>query len=188
MDSTELRTAARLSQDEKLRAGEAVYHPRYGFGVVRGIRSDGLGRLVDQSASPTTEAYYEIEIKGEGTLFVPVGRATSVGLRRLTNGVAAIIECLASDAAALPADTKPRLAGLRQSEQAREASALPEAVRDLLAERRGGVMSGPERKWLEQACRKLSTEAALVDHISESEAYAAITAAVATASVPASAP
>lgn len=179
MEATEL--------SEQLQPGEPVYHPKYGFGVVRGIRDAGMGRLVEPNASGVIEAYYEIDITGEGTLFVPIGRAALVGLRRLTNGLAAICECLASDAAALPADTKPRLAGLKQSEQAREARALPEAVRDLVAVRRGGTLSNPERKWLDQACRRLSAEAAIVDRIAESEAYAAIVAAVTAASAPAQA-
>ncbi|MGE5601463.1 MAG: CarD family transcriptional regulator [Nitrososphaerales archaeon] len=178
MDSTELRL------HEHLRAGEPVYHPKYGFGVVRGIRDQGMGHLVEPSASGETEAYYEIDITGEGTLFVPVGRAGMVGLRRLTNGLATIFACLASDGAALPADSRQRLAGLRQSEQAREPEALPEAVRDLLAVRRTGQLTSSERKWLDHACRRLSAEAAIVDHIAESEAHAAILAAVEAAAVP----
>jgi RNA polymerase-interacting CarD/CdnL/TRCF family regulator len=179
MDSMELRL------DERLRAGEPVYHPKYGFGVVRGIRDEGMGHLVEQSPGGVTEAYYEIDITGEGTLFVPVGRAAMVGLRRLTNGLAAIFACLASDGAVLPADSRQRLAGLRQSEQAREAEALPKAVRDLIAVRRNSQLTSSERKWLEHACRRLSAEAAIVDHIAESEAHAAILAAVAAAATPA---
>jgi RNA polymerase-interacting CarD/CdnL/TRCF family regulator len=107
-----------------------------------------------------------------------------VGLRRLSNGLAAIFECLASDAAMLPEDSRPRLAGLRQREQAREPEALPEAVRDLIAVQRNNPLSSSERKWLEQACRRLSAEAAIVDDIAEFEAYTAIVAAVAAAAAP----
>lgn len=180
MDSTKVRL------DEQLRAGEPVYHPKYGFGVVRGIRDHGMSHLVEANASGVTEAYYEIDITGEGTLFVPIGRAEMVGLRRLTNSLAAIFECLASEGAMLPQDSRQRLAGLRQSEQAREPEALPQAVRDLIAVRRNAPLSNPERKWLEHACRRLSSEAAIIEHIPESEAYAAIVAAVAAASDPAS--
>ncbi len=178
MGSTELRLG------EQLRVGEPVYHPKYGFGVVRGVRAEGMGHLVAQSANGVTETYYEIDITGEGTLFVPTDRAEMVGLRRLSNGLAAIIECLATDGEALAEDSRQRLAGLRQSEQAREANALPEAIRNLVAIRRGTALSNPERKWLEHACRRLSSEVALVDHISETEAYAAIVAAVQAASSP----
>lgn len=179
MGATELRLG------QELQAGEPVYHPKYGFGVVRGIRNQGMGHFVEQNAGGATEAYYEIDITGEGTLFVPINRAEMVGLRRLSNSLAAISACLSSDGGTLPEDTRQRLAGLRQSEQAREAGALPEAVRDLIAVRRNSQMTNPERKWLEHACRRLSAEAAIIDHIAESEAYAAILAAVAAASAPA---
>ena len=171
--------------DEQLRAGERVYHPKYGFGVVRAIRDEGLGNLVGRNPNGATEAYYEIEINREGTLFVPVGRAAMVGLRRLSNSLAMISNCLESDAVVLPDDTRERMARLRQLEQAREPQALPEAIRDLLALRRGAALSAPERKWLDQACKRLSAEAAIVDNIAESQAHAAILAAVAGAATPA---
>lgn len=178
MDSKELRL------DEQLGAGEPVYHPKYGFGIVRGIRDEGMAHLTGPSAGAITEPYYEIDITGEGTLFVPIRRAQMVGLRRLSNSLAVIAACLASESGVLPPDGRQRLAGLRLSEQAREAEALPRAVRDLLATRRSSPLSNPERKWLDSACRRLSAEAAAVDHIPVSEAHAAILAAVAAASVP----
>jgi RNA polymerase-interacting CarD/CdnL/TRCF family regulator len=166
---------------EPLRPGEAVYHPRYGFGVVRGIRNEGMANFTEQNVGGVTEPYYEIDITGEGTLFVPTNRAELVGLRRLSNSLAVISACLGSDAVTLPDEARPRLAGLRQREQAREPEALAEAVRDLIASRRNGSLTNPERKWLEQACRRLSAEAAIIEHMAESEAYAAIVAAVAAA-------
>lgn len=139
--------------------------------------------------SPTravaAEIYYEIDITGEGTLFVPMRRAQMVGLRRLSNSVAVIAETLASESVGLPEDGRQRLAGLRLSEQAREAEALPCAIRDLLAVRRTSPLTNPERKWLDNVCRRLSAEAAVVDHISVAEAHAAILAVVAAAAVPA---
>jgi RNA polymerase-interacting CarD/CdnL/TRCF family regulator len=126
-------------------------------------------------------AYYEIEIIKEGRLFVPVARATAVGLRRLSNGLATILRCLASDAGMLPEITRERAGWLRQREQAREPEALPEAVRDLIAVRGRRTLSNSERRWLDQACRRLSAEAAIVDHIAEAEAYAAILAAIGAA-------
>lgn len=173
-----------LRSDRQLQAGEPVYHPKYGFGVVRGIRDQGMGRFVEQESAGPTEPYYEINITGEGTLFVPISRAELVGLRRLSNSLAAISACLSTEGAALPDDTRQRLAGLRQSELAREAEALPQAIRDLIAARGASPLSNPEKKWLEHACRRLSAEAAIIDHIAESEAYAAIIAAVAAASQP----
>jgi RNA polymerase-interacting CarD/CdnL/TRCF family regulator len=131
-------------------------------------------------------AYYEVEIIKEGRLFVPVARATAVGLRRLSNSLATILRCLASDAAMPPEITRERADWLRRREQACEAEALTEAVRDLTAGRSHRTLSNSERKWLDQACRRLSAEAAIVDHITESEAHAAILAAVAAAASPVS--
>lgn len=168
----------------ELRPGEPVYHPKYGFGVVLSIRDQGIGAMAAPGAVGAPEAYYEIEIARSGTLFVPTDRAGMVGLRRLTNSVGAILACLASDGGALPQDTRERLAWLRRSEQAREPAALVEAVRDLLTLRRSSPLSNPERKWLDVACRRLSAEAAIIDRIPESEAHAAITAAVAATAPP----
>ncbi len=180
MDSMKLRAS------EQLRAGEPVYHPRYGFGVVRGVLDQGSGLLMGKNGDGGAAAYYEIEMSKEGRLFVPVARATAVGLRRLSNGVATIVRCLASDAGMLPEVSRERAGWLRQREQAREPEALPEAVRDLTAVRGRRPLTISERKWLDQACRRLSAEAAIVDHITQSEAHAAILAAIAAAASPAS--
>ena len=165
----------------QLRSGEPVYHPKYGFGVLRGIRGDGMGNLVQESASGAVEIYYEVDLAGGGSLFVPVGRAEMVGLRRLTNSLETIFKCITEASSALPEDNRERLAGLRRSEQSREPHALREAVRDLIAARRDSPMTNPERKWLDQACRRLSAEAAIVEGIPESAAHAAIQAAIAGA-------
>lgn len=180
MDSTKLQAS------EQLRAGEPVYHPRYGFGVVRGVLDQGSGHLMAMNGDGPAGAYYEIEIIKEGRLFVPVDRATSVGLRRLSNSLATVLRCLASDAGMLPEITRERAGWLRQREQAREPEALPEAVRDLIAVCSHSTLSNSERKWLDQACRRLSAEAAIVDHVAESEAHAAILAAVTAAASPVS--
>jgi RNA polymerase-interacting CarD/CdnL/TRCF family regulator len=180
MDSTKARAS------EQLRAGEPVYHPRYGFGVVRGLLDQGSSLLMGKNPDGAAGAYYEIEIIKEGRLFVPIARATAVGLRRLSNSLATILRCLASDAIMLPENTRERAAWLREREQAREPEALPEAVRDLIAVRSGSTLSNSERKWLDQACRRLSAEASIVDRIAESEAHAAILAAVAAGASPVS--
>jgi RNA polymerase-interacting CarD/CdnL/TRCF family regulator len=174
----------KLQVSEQLRAGEPVFHPRHGFGVVRAVLDQGSGRLLAMYADAPAGAYYEIEILKEGRLFVPVAHATAVGLRRLSNGLATILRCLASEASILPQISRERVGWLRQREQAREAEALAEAVRDLIAVRSHSTLSNSERKWLDQACRRLSAEAAIVDHIDESEARAAILAAVATGASP----
>jgi RNA polymerase-interacting CarD/CdnL/TRCF family regulator len=170
----------------QLGSGDPVYHPKYGFGVIRGIRDHDIGHLVQESASGAAESYYEVDMAVGGSLFVPVGRAEMVGLRRLSNSLEAIFKCFRAASSALPEDSRERMADLRRCEQSREPQALREAVRDLVAIRRNCALTNPEKKWLDQACRRLSVEAAIVEGISESAAYAAILAAVEAATKPAS--
>lgn len=156
------------------RSGELVYHPRFGFGTILGITQQDIDHLMRRDAATTAEDYYEIGLFESGTLFVPVARVDTVGLRRLTNGLKVIEACLNSPPDFLPTDSRQRFAGLRACEQAREPDALLRAVRDLTALARDRALTGAEQKWLDQACRRLGTEAALVDDISESAARAAI--------------
>ena len=48
----------------------------------------------------------------------------------------------------------------------------------MLAQSRGRMLTSSEKAWLDNSCERLSTEAALVDRISRSEAFAAIREAV----------
>ena len=113
-----------------------------------------------------------------GTLLVPVSRAEHVGLRLLTNGVAAIMICLNSPAGSLPADARKRAAELWARGQIGEPTALAASVRDMLAQSHGRTLTAREKAWLDKSCERLSTEAALVDRISRSQAHAAIWEAV----------
>ena len=122
--------------------------------------------------------YYDIELTKGGTLLVPLTRATTVGLRRLVNGLQAIESCLGSPAQELPDNNRQRAAALRERELTAEPTALARAVRDLLAWCAGRKLSQSEKVWLEKSCECLSTEAALVDHITLPQARAAIREAV----------
>jgi RNA polymerase-interacting CarD/CdnL/TRCF family regulator len=122
--------------------------------------------------------YYDIHLEEGGTLLVPIDRAESVGLRRLTNGVEAVMASLWSPARTLPDSYRERAAVLRQREQLADPAALAHSVRDMLAQSRGRALSAGEKTWLDNSCERLSTEAALVDHIARSEARAAIWTAV----------
>jgi RNA polymerase-interacting CarD/CdnL/TRCF family regulator len=155
-------------------SGELVYHPRYGFGTVTGIAQQNLGKLVHDDKASAAEDYYEIDLRQSGTLLVPVARVDTVGLRRLTNGLTTIEACLASPPEALIEDGRQRMVQLRAWEQSPEPEALLRAVRDLAAIGRARGLSASEQKWLDQACRRLATEAALVDDIAEVEARAAV--------------
>jgi RNA polymerase-interacting CarD/CdnL/TRCF family regulator len=159
--------------------GDAVFHPKYGFGTVHSLtRRDRAHPILEPSmadaASDRTEDYYDIRLVEGGTLLVPVSRAESVGLRRLTNGIEAVRANLRTPAQGLPANPRERAAVLRSRELLAEPEALAHSVRDMLAQCQGRTLSAGEQTWLDKACQRLSIEIALVDHISVSEARAAV--------------
>lgn len=163
-------------------AGDPVYHRAYGFGAISGLtRRDPRHPLQDgasASVSDQAQDYYDIQLTDGGTLLVPVSRADHVGLRPLTNGVAAVTKCLRSPAQSLPEDARKRAAELQARSQNGEPTALAAAVRDMLAHNRDRSLRDNEKAWLDKAYARLVTEAALVDHISKSQARAAILAVV----------
>lgn len=162
-----------------LEPGTPVFHPKYGFGTIHTLTRHDRSHPIDnptaaEAASDRTEDYYDIDLEGGGTLLVPAHRAETLGLRRLTNGVEAVKASLHSPAESLPANFRERASVLRAREQTAEPAALAYSVRDLLAQSRGRTLSASEKAWLDKSCQRLSTEAALVDHISVYEARAAI--------------
>ncbi len=173
-----------MSQSNELPvAGDPVFHPKYGFGTVHSLtRRDPVQPIHEPTTadanSDRTEDYYDIHLVEGGTLLVPVSRAGSVGLRRLTNGIAAVRASLSSPAQTLPASPRERAAVLRVREQLAEPDALAHAVRDMLAQSHGRTLSASEQTWLDKACQRLSMEIALVDHIRLSEARAAVWEAI----------
>ncbi len=172
-----------LSSGNGLGPGAPIFHPKYGFGTVNSLtrrnRIDPMQKPTASAAdSDGVEDYYEIDLFEGGTLLVPASRAQSVGLRRLTNGIAEIRAELCSPAQSLPENFRERTALLREREQLPEPNALAHAIRDMLAQSRGRALSGSEKKWLDRCCQRLVTEASVVDHISTSEARAAIWGAI----------
>ena len=161
-----------------LAQGDLIFHPRHGFGTISGLtRRDPLHPIQEgtsEGMSDQAQAYYDIQLMDGGTLLVPVNREARVGLRLLTNSVDAITICLHSPAQSLPADARKRAAELWARAQVGEPTALTTSVRDMLAQSRGRTLTASEKAWLEKACERLSTEAALVDRISRSQAHAAI--------------
>ena len=163
--------------------GDLIFHPHHGFGTISGLtRRDPLHPIEDvvtsEGVSDPGQHYYEIQLMDGGTLLVPVSRAEHVGLRLLTNGVDAIMICLHSPAESLPADARKRAAELWARGQIGEPTALAASVRDMLAQSHGRTLTASEKAWLDKSCERLSTEAALVDRISRSQAHAAIWEAV----------
>ena len=162
-----------------LRPGDAIFHPKHGFGAVQALtRRDPAHPLQEVVTSQEAQDYYEVQLSDGGTLLVPVHRAESVGLRLLTNGVAAILTAFHSPTGSLPEDHRARAMTLRARAQSAEPSALADSVRDLLAQSRGRALSASEKAWLDKSCERLSIEAALVDRIPRSQARAAIWEAV----------
>jgi RNA polymerase-interacting CarD/CdnL/TRCF family regulator len=165
--------------------GDLIFHPRQGFGTISSLtRRDPLHPIQDpvagENVSDNAQDYYDIQLMdGGGTLLVPVSRAERLGLRLLTNSVDAITICLHSPAQSLPGDSRKRAAELWTRSQIAEPTALAAAVRDMLAQSRGRSLTASEKLWLDKSCKRLSTEAALVDRISKSEAHTAILQAVA---------
>lgn len=167
------------SSSSRLLPGDSVFHPRHGFGTVNCLTRRDPARPIDDPARSTAtlshvEDYYEVRLMEGGTLLVPVSRAESVGLRRLTVGIEAAKCCLRSPAQTLPANFRERAAILRDRERLAEPQALAHSVRDVLARSRGRALSAGEKTWLDKSCLRISTEAALVDHISVIEARATI--------------
>jgi len=162
--------------------GDLIFHPRHGFGTISSMtRRDPLQPIQEgagEGESDETQAYYDIQLMDGGTLLVPVSREARVGLRLLTNGVDAITLCLNSPAESLPADARKRAAELWARGQIGEPTALVTSVRDMLAQSHGRTLTASEKAWLDKSCERLSTEAALVDRISRSQAHAAIWEAV----------
>ena len=166
-----------------LMSGDPVFHPKYGFGTVHTLTRRNRAHPMHEPTSAEaesdgTEDYYDIHLKEGGTLLVPVSRAESVGLRGLTDGVEVVKTGLRSPAQSLPAGFRERAAVLRTREQGAEPAALVHSVRDIIAQSRSRTLSGGEKRWLDKSCLRLSTEAALVDHISTFAAQTAIWAVV----------
>jgi RNA polymerase-interacting CarD/CdnL/TRCF family regulator len=169
--------------NNRLMPGDPVFHPKCGFGTVQSVtRRDRTDPIYEPASVEAeldgTEDYYDIHLREGGTLLVPVSRAESVGLRRLTGGVEVVKTGLRSPAESLPAGFRERAAVLKMREQSAEPGALAHSVRDIMAQSRGRTLSDGEKRWLDKSCRCLSTEAALVDCISTVEAQTAIWAVV----------
>lgn len=165
-----------------LSPGDLIFHPKFGFGSIhattrreRILPVNGL-TAGETPADPAEdhEDYYDIHLREGGTLLVPISRSGAVGLRRLTGGLAAVRASMYTAPLSLPADFRERAGVLRQRGQLPEPAALAHTVRDFLAQSRGRQRSAGETVWLEKACQRLSIEAALVDQISEEEAFDAI--------------
>jgi RNA polymerase-interacting CarD/CdnL/TRCF family regulator len=146
--------------------GDRVFHPTYGLGVIEALTTRG-------EAGQETE-YYAVRLADAAILSVPIDRAEALGLRRIVNGLTAILTCLHSQAQSLPQDGRQRAVELKARSSSPQPDALTQAVRDLVGCSRPQDLTPADKKWLDSACERLSAEAALVDAIGLNEARRAI--------------
>lgn len=151
---------------KRLKPGDQVCHPMYGFGVVEGLISRDRGGQV--------ENYYGVRLSDGAVLSVPVARAETVGLRRVVNGLTTIVACLHSSAHPLPDNDRQRAIELKASWHSSQPDAVIQAVRDLLGRSRTRSLTPNDKRWLTSACERLSVEASLVDAVDLAETRAAI--------------
>jgi RNA polymerase-interacting CarD/CdnL/TRCF family regulator len=151
---------------QRLRPGDRVSHPMYGFGVIEGVTT------LDQGGQATD--LYTVRLPGGSLLTVPVERAESLGLRVIVNSVAVIAACLRAPARPLPDNDRERVVKLKACWHAPQPAALAQAVRDLMGRSHTHRLTPGDKRWLASACERLSGEAALVDAIDLFEARAAI--------------
>ncbi len=151
---------------QRLQPGDRVSHPVYGFGVVEGVTTFNQG-------GETTD-FYSVRLSHASLLTVPVDRAEALGLRRIVNGLATIVPWLRAPAHALPDNDRARVVDLKASWLAPQPAALAHAVRDLLGRSHTHRLTPNDKRWLTEACERMSAEAALVDAIELFQARAAI--------------
>ena len=155
-------------EHDPLSPGEPIFHPKFGFGTIHGMTRRERIQTIQETTSAGaqadhTEDYYDIRLREGGTLLVPISRAESVGLRRLTGGIEATKAGLYSPREACLTITASERSCCASDGQLAEPGALAHSVRDLSAKSRGRTLSPSEKTWLEKACQCLSTEAALVE-------------------------
>jgi RNA polymerase-interacting CarD/CdnL/TRCF family regulator len=146
--------------------GDRVFHPVYGLGVVEALTTR------DRAGQKTS--YYGVRLADAAILSVPIARAEALGLRRIVNGLKAILTCLRSPAQPLACDGRQRAAELKARSSSPQPDALTQAVRDLVGCSRPQDLTPADKRWLGSACERLSAEAAMVDAISLDEARRAI--------------
>ena len=140
---------------QRLQPGDRISHPAYGLGEVEGITT------FDQDGRATE--FYSVRLTKGSLLTVPVDRAEALGLRRIVNGMAAVVACLHTPMHPLPDNDRERVKWLRACWHAPQPGALAEAVRDLMGRSRTYRLTPADKRWLVSAGERMSAEAAWVD-------------------------
>ena len=151
---------------QRLQSGDRISHPMYGLGMVEGVTTFNQdGRATD---------FYNVRLSRGDMLTVPVDRAEGLGLRRIVNSLATVVACLRTPAHPLSDNDRERVDELKACWHAPQAAAVTEAVRDLMGRSHTHKLTPNDKRWLANACERLSAEAATVDAIDLFRARAAI--------------
>lgn len=148
--------------------GDQVVHPQYGVGQIVKLEDREFER-------GDTRRYYEIQIPGGSTVWVPVDLSNS-GLRRLAykSEMAHCREILTSRPSPLTEDGRARQSTLVAHLKQGTIAAQCEVVRDLSAFVAHKASYGTITAFLEAMLRVLCQEWAIVEGISTSEAMSEI--------------
>lgn len=148
--------------------GDQVVHPQHGVGQIVKLEDREFER-------GDIRRYYEIDIPGGSTVWVPVDRSDS-GLRRLAHQseLARCREILKSRASPLMEDGRVRQSALVAHLKQGTIAAQCEVVRDLFAFVAHKPAYGTITAFLEAMLRVLCQEWALVEGVTISEATAEI--------------
>ena len=147
------------------REGDKVVHPSHGAGVVREIRNaDGASEFGQ---------YYVIELYANRlTVMVPVGNASSIGLRAANSTlVNQALEALAEQPNYLPNEFKARQKELIDKLRSGNTCSIAEVCRDLTWRSKCGQLTSTDARVLEQARNFVATELAAVRGCALEEAF-----------------
>jgi CarD family transcriptional regulator len=155
----------KTSGRSEYKAGEHIVYPAHGVGSIVGIEHQEVAGL-------KLELYVIFFEKEKMTLRVPLGKSTSVGMRKLANAET-VEKALAT------VRGRARIKRTMWSRRAQEYEAkinsgdllaISEVVRDLYRSESQPEQSYSERQLYEAALDRMSREIAAVQHISETEA------------------
>ena len=133
--------------------------------------------MAHEDVSDPTHDYYDIQLMGGGTLLVPVNCAN-------------VSDCVSSPEVLMPSRSAcvrlckncPGMPGNGRPSCGHAVNRRADRGGHLCSgygtQSHGRTLTASEKAWLDKSCERLSTEAALVDHISRSQAHAAIWEAV----------
>lgn len=168
-----------MSASPSFRIGDKVVYPNHGVGVIEHISS----RSVGESDQP----FYLLRIESSNLrVMVPCANAVSVGMRAVTQAgeLADILDYLGhSEVVASPSDWKWRFK--ENSDKMRGGSLLQvaEVLKSLVQLHQAKPLSFREKKMLDRAVLLLAGEMASSGNLSQADALATLTAALAKAAL-----